>query len=264
MTKGWSTFKFLRVFVLLFILFIVAVDSWLAKARSTDWNDTLNVVLVPINPEQSQAVKGYISKLEENDFELIEKFFNRESQKYLSLATPAFNLILGGQLHQVPPELDAGGEWYQVALWSLKTRYWVYQTRKKYKHLFPDIMLFMNYYDPAIHHSVRHSLGLEKGLYGIVYGFGSDKDKKGNHIVIAHELLHTLGASDKYVLNSNQPLYPIGYADRDKRPLYPQKKAELMAGRIPLTDKKAVMPGSLREVVIGPETALEINWIQSL
>lgn len=264
MTKGWSLFKYIRVFILLFILFIVAMDSWLARIRSTDWNNTLNVVVVPINPEKNQAVDNYISGLEEEELNIIEDFFDREAQKYISMDMPAFNFILGDQLHQTPPELDASGEWYQVALWSLKTRYWVYKTRKSYKNLYPDIMLFMNYYDPAIHHSVRHSLGLEKGLYGIVYGFGSEDNKRGNHVVIAHELLHTLGASDKYQVNNNQPLFPIGYADREKRPMLPQSKAELMAGRIPLTDKEAVMPNSLREVVIGPETALEINWLQSL
>ena len=264
MTKGWSTFKFLRVLVLLFILFIVAVDSWLDSARSTDWNDTLNVVVVPINPEKSDPVADYILSFDNDAFKPIEDFFDQEASRYLPLNKPAFKLILGNELHQEPPKFTPNenreAQWFDAVVWSLKTRYWVYKMKKNYKHLYPDIMLFVNYYDPAKHRRVRHSLGLEKGLYSIVYAFGNKGDKKGNHIVIAHELLHTLGASDKYALNSNQPLYPIGYANRDKRPLYPQKKAELMAGRIPISEGKATMPDSLVDVLIGPETAMEINW----
>ena len=227
MTKGWSTFKYLRVLVLLFILFIVAVDAWLDSARSTDWNSTLNVVVVPINPEKSKAVTDYISNLESETFKPIEGFFDREVQHYLSLNQAAFKLILGSELHEEPPRLTPAGEngdrkmeWFNAVVWSLKTRYWVYQVKKNYKHLFPDIMLFVNYYDPAKHRRVQHSLGLEKGLYSIVYAFGSEGDKKGNHVVIAHELLHTLGASDKYALNSNLPMYPAGYANRDSGPYF--------------------------------------------
>jgi hypothetical protein len=81
-----------------------------------------------------------------------------------------------------------------------------------------------------------------------------------NNIVIAHELLHTLGASDKYNPADGAPLFPIGYADREREPRYPQEEAEVMAGRRALSAQEWEMPNSLRRVVIGPETALEIRW----
>jgi hypothetical protein len=80
--------------------------------------------------------------------------------------------------------------------------------------------------------------------------------------VISHELLHTLGATDKYDLINNQPLYPQGYAEPDKEPRYPQELAELMAGRTPLSPSHAEQPESLHDVVIGALTAREINWIK--
>jgi len=52
---------------------------------------------------------------------------------------------------------------------------------------------------------------------------------------------------------SNLPTYPNGYADPEQQPLYPQTKAELMGGRIPVSDSEAVMPGSLRQAVVGAE-----------
>jgi hypothetical protein len=81
-----------------------------------------------------------------------------------------------------------------------------------------------------------------------------------NNIVIAHEFLHTVGASDKYDLRSGAPLFPIGFAERDRTPLYPQEQAEIMAGRRPLSAHEWEMPRSLRQVLVGPETALEIRW----
>jgi hypothetical protein len=70
-----------------------------------------------------------------------------------------------------------------------------------------------------------------------------------------------LGASDKYDRTNNQPVYPDGYAEPDRTPLHPQNKAEIMAGRIPLSDQQAVMPKSVAKSSIGAKTAREIRWI---
>ncbi|HAN56382.1 MAG TPA: hypothetical protein DCQ77_09450 [Betaproteobacteria bacterium] len=73
-------------------------------------------------------------------------------------------------------------------------------------------------------------------------------------------MLHALGASDKYDLANNQPIYPEGYADSQQVPLYPQHDAEIMAGRRPLTADQTGMPPSLAQCVIGAKTAFEIGW----
>jgi len=78
--------------------------------------------------------------------------------------------------------------------------------------------------------------------------------------VIAHELLHTLGATDKYVPANDAPRFPDGYGDPRQVPLYPQSSAEVMAGRRMLSATRWEEPASLDEVVIGPATALEIRW----
>jgi hypothetical protein len=93
----------------------------------------------------------------------------------------------------------------------------------------PDIKLFVLYHDPAISPALPHSLGLQKGLLGVVHVFADAGMRGSNDTVIAHELLHTLGATDKYDLASNQPMHPDGFAEPDREPLYPQSLAELMA-----------------------------------
>jgi hypothetical protein len=84
--------------------------------------------------------------------------------------------------------------------------------------------------------------------------------EKQNNVVITHEFLHTLGATDHYDLATDQPVYPDGYADPDLKPLLPQHLAEIMAGRIPMSQSEAVPPESLDDVLIGNKTAKEINW----
>jgi hypothetical protein len=103
-------------------------------------------------------------------------------------------------------------------------------------------------------------LGLTKGLIGVVYAFATPIMNGENNVVIAHELLHTLGATDKYDVADNAPRFPDGYGNPGQIPRFPQRTAELMAGRRMLAPDRWEQATSLDEVVIGPATAREINW----
>lgn len=50
--------KNIRVLILLYILLMVAVAGWLAKARSTDWDKPLNVVVYASMVMVVQPVKA--------------------------------------------------------------------------------------------------------------------------------------------------------------------------------------------------------------
>ena len=147
-------------------------------------------------------------------------------------------------------------------LWSLKLRYWAWKN-DNYPYA-EDIQIFVRYFDPKTSPTVAHSLGLQKGLIGVVNAFARKDMKQENNVIIAHEILHTVGAVDKYDPRNNMPIYPIGYANPDKEPLYPQNKAEIMAGRIPVNENEIKQPRELKQVVLGAATALEINWLQQL
>jgi hypothetical protein len=122
--------------------------------------------------------------------------------------------------------------------------------------------MFLLYFDPAQSRRMAHSTGLQKGLLGLVNVFASADMASQNNVVITHEFLHTLGASDKYDA-THQPVYPDGYAEPDLAPLLPQRYAEIMAGRTPLTETTAETPASLDNALIGGKTAQEINWLGS-
>ena len=63
-------------------------------------------------------------------------------------------------------------------------------------------------------------------------------------------------------LATGQPLYPIGYAFPNQQPLFPQAKAELMAGHIPLSAAKSKMQKHLEQTLINELTARELGWIK--
>jgi hypothetical protein len=118
------------------------------------------------------------------------------------------------------------------------------------------------YHDPALTPAVPHSLGLTKGLIGVVYAFAVTDMDGENNVVVAHELLHTVGAGDKYAPGNDAPRFPDGFADPNQLPLYPQRAAEVMAGRRMLSADRWQQAASLDEVVIGPATAREIRWLR--
>ena len=170
-------------------------------------------------------------------------------------------MFLAPRLDTIPPPPPFGGNALQVIVWSLQMRYWAW-VNAAFDGPKPHVRVFVLYHDPDRVTRVDHSLGLQKGLIGVVNAFASQAQGAQNDVVIAHELLHTLGATDRYDPRSDQPTFPDGYAEPEREPLLPQAYAEIMAGRVPVTENEAEMPGSLEEVLIGAKTAREINWVR--
>lgn len=109
---------------------------------------------------------------------------------------------------------------------------------------------------------LKHSTALERGRIGSVNLFASEKQSQQNNVVLLHELLHGFGATDKYNLNNGQPIFPFGYAEPNKTPLYPQTVAEIMGGSVPLSQHKSEMPDSIHQTVVSELTAQEIGWVK--
>jgi hypothetical protein len=253
-------FRAIRITILLLILAFVATGAYLARARSTDWDKPLWVAIHPIAADDSDTTRRYIDSLTEETFAPIGTFLATQAQHYgLRLTEPA-RIRLYGEIHRTPPRLEPGANVFNRALLSLRLRYWAWSATRAEKLAPPDIDMFVLYHDPERTGSVPHSLGLQKGLLGVVYAFADGSMTASNNIVIAHEFLHTVGATDKYDLATDEPVFPDGYADPKRTPLIPQEDAEIMAGRRMLSATEWEMPESLRSVVVGSKTAREINW----
>ena len=102
--------------------------------------------------------------------------------------------------------------------------------------------------------------GAVNGEVAFVRG-SCDGDLSLSLLTIGHELLHTVGASDRYDAQGHAR-EPDGLADPARVPLYPQVHAEWMVGEVPLGPGRGRLPESLEELRIGEATAREIGWIE--
>ncbi len=253
--------KRLRVAFLLFVLILVAAGTWLSAKRSTAWDRPLWVGIYPIGAEGDSRTRAYVDSLTSEDFAPIEMFFEREARRHgLELQKP-FVLRLYEPIVDSPPDPPRTNNPFLIGPWSLRLRWWAWRRSSAQDGPKPDIRMFVVYHDPERRQSLSHSLGLQKGLVGVVNAFGTNRQREENQVVIAHELLHTLGATDKYYSDNNYPIYPIGFSEPDRWPPLPQRYAEIMGGRRPLDNERAVMPNSLRSVTVGVTSATEIGWL---
>lgn len=253
-------FKRIRVMILIYILAFVAIGNYLSSARTTDWDETLWVDVYPINADSSARTQTYIDNLESDDFDQIERYFSHEASRYGVTIEQPFRIELGPQLENDVPELPADPSIFHTLIWSLKMRWFAATVDHGEGRPKPDIKLFALFYEESDAAILDRSTALERGLVAIANVFAGRASTGPNQIVMAHELLHTLGATDKYDLATNLPIYPYGYAAPEQHPRYPQVDAELMAGRIPIDGRRADIPRGLDKTLIGILTAAEIGW----
>ena len=254
-------FKKIRIAILLFLLILVGANGYLTHARITDWDQSLSIVFYPINADGSPFTADYIARLTQEDYSPIAHFMQNEGLRYnLSLVDPLL-LDMAPEIFALPPEPPFGANIFAVMWWSLQLRYWAWK-HDTYQGPLTNIQVFVLYYDPNTHSQLDHSLGLKEGHICMVKAFAGRHQSASNNVIIAHEMLHTLGATDKYNLQTLQPIYPQGYARPEQKPLLPQKYAEIMGRAIPLSASGSNIPDSLSQTVIGPLTAKEIKWLK--
>lgn len=222
------------------------------------WRAPLKVYVTPINGDGSAVANATIHALRAEDFSGINVFIEREAARYGVKLSPAMRVTLTPELKAHPPAPPRDGSVLKTVFWSLKLRGWVYRQSGQLLPQLGTIKLFVLYHAPQDGIALQHSLGLQKGLIGVVHAYADPGQTEQNNIVIAHELLHTLGATDKYDAEG-KPVYPQGYADSASPQSAPRSEAEIMAGRYLAANGRAVMPPSLERCVIGARTAHEIN-----
>ncbi len=252
-------FKAVRISILLFILLFVVLSTFLTQARSTDWNNSLWIKIYPINADGSREANSYIEDLKTSDFKGIESFLVRETERYSRNVDRPVRIELGSEIREQPPELGTDPNVMSVMLWSLKMRWWAGSSTDAQDRIDPDVRIFVRYHKPDMAIVLENSVGLQKGMVGIVNGYASRRHRGTNNVIIAHEFLHTLGATDKYSAFNGQPIGPDGLGEPDRQPLFPQRYAEIMGGRIALAKDDSVIPKNLKYAVIGALTASEIN-----
>lgn len=251
----------IRIALLLFVLATVAVGSCQQRQVFQSWERTLDVVIYPISGDGRDATANYMAALSTASFQSIEEFMRREALQHgLALAKPV-SVKLGPAVTSLPPKAPLGGNMIEIIVWSLNLRFWA-RRHDDYAGPKPDVRVFAVYFDPTARNKVEHSIGLKEGYIGIANLYAALHMTEENNVIVTHEVMHTFGASDKYDPGNSQPLYPDGYADPAQDPLYPQQFAEIMGGRIALSQAESETPRSLELAVIGEKSAAEIRWLR--
>jgi hypothetical protein len=250
----------IRIALLLLVLVIVAGQALIARHRSRDWTTTLRVGLHPLNADGSEVAERYVREIDSEHYTGLEDFFAKEGARYGLTIDQPVQVEFYPRPDRLPPPLVRNPGKFDAIVWSLRMRWYTWRAPNGPGQASPNVRLFVLFHDPEVSSTVPHSVGLSTGLMGVVHAFASRAQHGSNEFIIAHELLHTVGANDRYDLATNQPAFPEGYAEPELEPLLPQRKAEIMGGRIPITKRESEIPYSLDEVVVGPITAREIAW----
>jgi len=259
---AFPRFVHLRIAVLLACLLAVVLVSAHQHVYSRAWNQPLEVILFPLNGDGQAATSRYIENLSLTDFDVIDAWGRREAARHSLALSQPFEVTLGPRIDGQPPALATQASFIESALWSLQFRYWAWRNTPDSaaeRSSLTRVRVFVVYHQGVDGQPLAHSLGMKKGLLGLVHAYARLAQNGQNNIVIAHELLHTVGATDKYG-ELGASLYPSGYAEADRQPRYPQRHAEIMSGRIPLSATRSRMPERLRHVIVNRWTAAEINW----
>lgn len=253
-------FKTIRIGLLLILLALIVHHQATDRARFASWETPVFVAVYPVNADGSEQAARYIRGLDEDAFAPIERFVHEEASRFgVDLHRPMY-IELGEPVPESPPPAPVGGSFLQRAAWILKVRWW--RWRFDDQGMDPDVIVLARYHDPEDRPRLPHSTGVERIRVAIANVFATRGMQSQNQVVMLHEILHTLGASDKYDLGTGQPRFPEGFAEPDRTPLYPQRIAEIMAGRIPVAENEARQADSLARVVVGPGTAAEIGWLR--
>ncbi len=173
--------------------------------------------------------------------------------------TQPFRVVLGPVIENAPPLPSQRASWLGQLGWALRLRWWHWRLDKTDQQ--PDIVVAARYQSSANPLTRLHSIGMPSPRLAIVNLATEPGATSRNQFVLAHEILHTVGANDHYVQSTGYPHWPDGYAEPNLIPRYPQTSAEIMGGRIPVREGQSRQAGSLSETIMSTATANTIGWV---
>jgi hypothetical protein len=254
----------LRVTLLLGVLAIVVFwalrDVNRRKAR-TDWTKPLTVAVVVL---RTGAVETAATERLRDRVHVLQERLAEEYRRYGGAPRAPFRLELYGPVDVAssPPKGPEGDGVIDLARYTFDLWRYVRGVNRR-ADLSPstvDSSIYVVTRPPrAGRPTMVEGTSEEGGKIGIVE-VDLDRDMVDFALfVTAHELLHTLGATDKYDAHG-RAVVPDGIAEPERRPLYPQRFAEVMARNVPLGPMTERSPETLAELRVGALTAREIGW----
>jgi hypothetical protein len=259
---GGRTFFRIRVAILLSILCIVllwAGTDIIQRRERAAWDSPLKVALVLV--ELDALPEGTIDLLRDR-VPVLEAALEREFQRYRSetfapVAFQTFGPVAGAP----PPEVKTSGAWDAVT--------YTYEKWRALRAIDEAAGVHARAYDSRLYVYLHGAAGKDlvhvegSGEQGGRVGMVEVELDQGmvdlSLFVAAHELFHTLGATDKYDA-AGRTRIPEGLVEPDREPLFPQPRADVMARKRLLSESDEVSPETLEELGFGRVTASVIVW----
>lgn len=258
----------LRVAVLGFVLvcvFVYAARDTLRRKARTSWERPLNVgvVLLELGVDGSEPEPAALTALTQR-LSVLEARLGAEAKRYRPALSAVVHFQAFGPLRVLAPPPTPAGEGV-VDLLAYTWRQWRYTTRIDAAAGVSSRALDAVIYvvaEPVLDEARKQVEGLSQqgGRIGFARIQLDESTVDLCLFVVAHELMHTLGASDKYGADG-RALIPSGLGDPEQSPRFPQLYAEVMARNRVIGQDSEAVPESLDELRVGTETAREIGWL---
>lgn len=263
--RRWTRYRQMAAFGILLVVLVVSARIYYTDNKKLDWDRTYNVALVEV-VYRSEEDKTRALSISGRDLlqHSLEKWFESEAKRVYNSNIKPFRFKLLGPVfsQELAPELPLtdANLWTKYKQTSAFINYFNNQLLETGANPNDyDVKLYLYIYpaDKREDYEKQHSVGTTRGRFGVVF-LPVGKQSTGRTLcLIAHEVLHTVGASDKYDEN-HFTLFPDGYFDPTKR--YPQEFAEIMSLAFPLAPGKEKDAETLSLSRIGEKTAIEIGW----
>ena len=265
MAKRTKAF-WIRLSILLFILFVVVLwairDTWTRRERLA-WDHTLDIAVVLVHVAGSEPVDPAAVDAMRARADALATTLAAEQRRYRTGASPPFRFSVKGPVEvAASPPSPASDSFGDLARQAWDVSKWTDDVDANAGVI-------------ASHHDSRIYVVMKKpanDLRTAVEGHSEQGGRRGfveveldptmvdlALIVVAHETFHTLGATDKYDALGRARV-PDGLVEPQASPLYPQKRAEIMARNRPVSPNEERIPETLDELGVGPLTAKEIRW----
>ncbi len=262
---GGAGFRRARIGALLLALAVVAMWAWSVRRQRGErrtWERTLEVGLTILARDEggeraAAALRSGVPAL--------ERRLAREMERHRGAGPPPFVFrvaTLPGWKGEMPLRPASGG----IADRALHAwRLWRFRrevdaaTGLDAEALDASLYLLLERPAAGAGSTFAEGSGAAGGEVGMVRAWADGADATLALAALGHELLHNLGATDKYDA-AGHAVEPEGLAEPELVPRHPQRFAEWMVGEVPLGPGRGRLPASLDELAVGPATAREIGW----
>jgi hypothetical protein len=196
----------------------------------------------------------------------LEEFFNREFERYTNTQTKILQLEINNYPSSLADGLSKQANVLHLFLDDSIFSFFEERGLKPQVASDATIYVYLFPFEPRADTQLsfpQYFQGKRSQMRGLVFAPAHPSKRTSTLLAIAEELGRVFGATPKKDPVTQMPLFPSGFPQPLKNPLFPQDQAELMAGTIALDSLSKRTPENFGEVAVGPQTAFEFGWISS-